>query len=523
MVTGIAVHRFVMDQLFEAGPEAHARRPLSFSPQPVIPPLRRPTGRRSCRPLHASPAPRCDLTEFRHGASLIGFVPSGHQERWAYLMEAKRRDGRPRYRRSVKTEPRRSGKTDGIWALVIGRCTRREDYHAAYSAQTGAKGRKRFLALAQRLERWDPCPRASRTSPDGCDRDHVHYRIYRSNGGERIEWRNGSTLDVLPPDPENYRGDEYDLVVLDEAQEIADDETADELLGGINPTMDTVPTAQLVVAGTAGKVRAGLLWGSLLKGRAGVWGIFEYAAPDHADPHDPATWLAAHPGIGTLTTLDVIRENYDDLSLLDFQREYLGQWPADSSVSAIDPGHWSEAGTDLIPRPDRVGLAFDVAPDGTTAALACAWRDDDGTAYLEVLAYRAGVSWLAAEAHRVAQAARVPIAYDVIGANTNPADELHRRRPPVRLEPMGLKDVQGAAQRLVSGLADGTVKHFRQKDLDLAAAGAGWRRVGESGRAFGHKASSAPIPPLTAAALALWAFDKAPARRSFTVVSAAAS
>lgn len=519
MVTGIEQHRWAIDaldlgaEIFETSGTARARRPLSFSPQ--IPALRAPHGRRHCTPLHASPAGSdVDIAEFVDGARRLGFVPSVHQERFARIMNDTR-DGRPRYRRTAKTEPRRSGKTEGIWALVIGRCSNREDYHAAFSAQSGKMGRKRFLAMAAKLERYDPCPRATPNTA-GCDRDHVHYRIYRSNGGERIEWRNGSTLDVNPPDPESYRGDEYHLIVLDEAQEMADDEQADELLGGINPTMDTVPDAQLVVAGTAGKVRAGLLWSSLEKGREGRWGILEYAAPLEADPEDEQVWLAAHPGIGTLTTLDVIRENFHDLSLVDFQREYLGQWPADMSVSAINPDHWQRAACDLpATRGDRPGLAFDVAPDGSSSALACAWRDEDGTAYVEVLAYRSGVTWLSAETYRVSKDARSWVTYDAIGANINTASILSRKRSPaVRLDPAGMKDMQGAAQRLVSELAAGTLRHGGQKDLDLAAAGAAWRNVtGESARLFGHKASSHGITPLTAAALALWSYDKHTAAR----------
>jgi hypothetical protein len=502
--------------LFEIERATHAKLSAP-NPSPRenerIPPLKSPFGRRHCKPLHASPAPDADISEFIDGAASLGFVPSVHQERFARQMNATHPDGRPLYRRIAKTEPRRSGKTEGLWALIIGRCKNRADYHAAFSAQSGKMGRKRFLAMAVKLERWDPCARPSRSNPDGCQREHVHYRVYRSNGGERIEWSNGATLDVNPPDPESYRGDEYDLIVADEAQEMDDDEQADEFLGGINPTMDTIPTAQLVVAGTAGKKRSGLLWSSLEKGRHGAWGILEYAAPDHADPTDEATWLAAHPGIGTLTTLEVIRENFTDLSLLDFQREYLGQWPADLTTSAIDAEHWARALAEMGTRPTRVGLAFDVSPDNTVASLACAWRDADGIAHVELLAHRAGTTWLPAEAARVAAAAKVPVAYDTVGKNIAPADTLGRRRPPVRLTPMGIKDVQGAAQRIVSALADGTVRHFGQKDLDLAVQGAAWRALGESGRAFGHKASANPITPLTAAALALWAYDRQPVRR----------
>jgi hypothetical protein len=537
MVSGIAQHQWALQELglgagFEEGSTAHARRPSPISPHggPRIPPLREPRGRRHVKPLHASPAPAStDISELIEGARLLGFVPSEHQERFGRIVNATRDDGLPRYRRMAKTEPRRSGKTEGLLALGVGRCTKRSDYYVAFSAQSGKKGRDRFLKMAVALERWDPCRRPSRTNPDGCDRDHVHYRIYRSNGGERIEWVNGSVFMVLPPDPELYRGEEYHLIILDEAQETEDPDEASALLGGISPTMDTVPEAQLIVAGTAGKVRAGLLWDALERGRAGTWGILEYAAPPNApavviDPARPDdvedrpmhvdTLLAAHPGVGVLTTVDIIRDNFNDLSLLDYCREYLGQWPADLSVSAIDEAAWKGARAEMVSRPERVGLAFDVAPDGSCAALACAWRDDDGLAYVEILAFRPGVSWLPNEAHRVARAAKVPLAYDVIGQNTNPADTISRKKPPVKLAPMRLSDQQGAQQRFVTELEDGTLRHFGQDDLDRAAAGAGWRNVnGESARLFGHKASAAPIVPLTASALALWAYDKQAAQR----------
>lgn len=516
MVTGIAEHNYAIGRLFEMDGKARASHPLPFSPQ--IPPLKSPFGKRHCVPLFATPAPKdVDIAEFVDGCRRLGFESSVQQERFARIMGAVKPDGLPVSRRTAKTEPRRSGKTDGLMALIIGRCSNREDYHAAFSAQSGKMGRKRFLAMAAKLERWDPDPERER------------YRIYRSNGGERIEWKNGSTFDINPPDPESYRGDEYDLIVLDEGQEMGDDETAAELLGGINPTMDTKPSAQLVVAGTAGKVRAGLLWGALEKGRAGVWGILEYAAPDHADPADEATWLAAHPGIGTLTTLEVIRENFEDLSLVDFQREYLGQWPHDVGISAIDPQHWADGLVDERDRGQRPGIAFDVDPSGTAGAIGCAWRDEDGTAYIELLAYRAGVSWIPAKSAEIATAARVSIAHDTIGQNVNVADTLARRRakPRIRLAPLRLADIQGATQRLISGLADGTIKHFGQKDLDLAAEGAAWRNTpGETARLLGHKPSKQAITPLTACAIALWQYDKQtatrrPRRRSTTTTETA--
>ena len=64
-----------------------------------------------------------------------------------------------------------------------------------------------------------------------------------------------------------FQQEAFDLVLCDEAGEL-DPEKAEALLAGILPTLDTRPTAQIVVAGTPGEVRAGLLWTRLERLRA---------------------------------------------------------------------------------------------------------------------------------------------------------------------------------------------------------------------------------------------------------------
>lgn len=438
----------------------------------------------------------------------------------AALLEARAKDDTPLYPTAVVLMPRRSTKTTAIWATLLGRCYARPGHKVITTAQDGLRARRRFREVMRVLD-------AGGFAARGLG------RLYLSNGEERIEWANGSSMWVVPPEPGAFRSEAADDVLFDEAGELSIDES-ENLVAGALPLMDTRPMGQVIITGTPSPVRAGLFWDTLEHGRTrtkGV-GILDYSIRDDEpsvlfpDGEDAEPQLnrpllqRVHPGIGTLTTLRKIEERFSKMTLVKFEMEYLCRFPFDQSVSAINPTRWKTAGsTDALPvRPDRVGLAFDVAPDGSAAALAAAWRDDTGRAHLELLAYRPGVTWLPAVAKIAATKHRTAIAYDVIGANTNPADLMHRLR--VRLAGQNLKAMQGAAQRIVAELDDAQLVHYRQKDLDLAVDGANWRNVNEGGRLFGRKASAHDVAPLVAASIALWHFDQvAGNRRSLTITT----
>ena len=233
------------------------------------------------RPLHASPIPANSSadTVALSGCRRLGHSPMPVQRQVWYLLEAKRPNGRPLYPQVVVEVPRRAGKTDGIMALLVGRCLAYPGYRVGFAAQSGVKSRARFLDLITLL---------GRSGGGG-------WTAYRSRGEERVNFTNGSVISFHPPDPEHFRGDAFDCIVLDETQEVDEEEAAD-LLGSLLPVFDTRPESQLIVAGTAGAARSGLLWEALEQGRAGRWGILEYALPEGADPEDESIWLQVHPG-----------------------------------------------------------------------------------------------------------------------------------------------------------------------------------------------------------------------------------
>lgn len=441
------------------------------------------------------------------GAQLLGLPLFEQGHNVARVLDAEKPDGTPLFRTVGVQIPRRGTKTTSIWAVILGRMVTIPNYNVVTTAQDGVRARQRFMEVARLLE--------SKPKPPWCP----SFSIKRGAGHEALEFSNGSRLWVVKPDATAFRGEAGDCLLFDEAGELSV-ERSDDLLAGALPIMDTRPHGQVIIAGTPGKVRAGLLWNTLDSGRKdqpGV-GIVDYSIRDNEssvlidedgnETLDLDMVRRVHPGVDSLTPIEIIEQRFEKMQRPQFEAEYLCRWPLDVSVYALDPAKWADSARPFEDRPERVGLAYDCAPDGSTAAVMAAWRTPDGEARLEVVAYRPGVSWVARFVHRIASERRTSVAYDVIGANTNPAEELHRLKPSVKTDPLTLKEVQGAAQRIASALEDGGLGHFDQPDLNAAVDGATWRNVGESGRAFGRKTSKNDVSPIVAGSLALWSYDK---------------
>lgn len=415
--------------------------------------------------------------------------------------------------------PRRASKTTSIWATALGRCMEREDYMVAFTAQSGTKARDRFLKdLVTPLER-------KYAKGEG------GFKVNRSQGHEHIIFDNGSRIDVLPPLPDSFRGDGFDMVIIDEGQTQGPEE-ADELKAAILPTFDTRPGAQLVVAGTAGKHRSGLLWDTLedgRNGRAGT-GIIEYAAADTLSEEDvanPEVWQMAHPGIGTLTTLERIALNFEAMrgKIWDFAAEYLGVWPVGGGGRFLNLERWASSamGVDAatVRPPDHFALGFAIHPDGLSACIVAAWRDEAEEAHVLVLDHRMGTQWFSPKMLDLGRRYKVPIAHDTYGGPTNvQVDILQRQKAPrPRLAPQTMADVKTAAALIVKSLDDGHLKHYDQDVFNEAARLAVKRKVG-NGWGLGRGSAEDDITPLEAAALALHVFDGLRKREAFVPLMA---
>jgi len=467
------------------------------------------------KPLHVSDLDESEerRTEFLVGAHALGLVGGKKELKPQQLLAADAINGGQPY--FALLMPRRSTKTTAAFAVALGRCFEREDYLVAFTAcTTGLKARARFL-----LDIVKPLRATFRSLPP----EQWPFRIYLSGGSERIEFDNGSMFMVLPPEGEKFRSDAFDMIILDEAGE-ASPEMSVDLLEGCLSTFDTRPDAQLLVAGTAAKYREGnLLWEYLVDGRANEnrTGVLEFAAPDSTTDEDLQDWetvkrlvLAAHPGIGTLTTLETVRERWSKFHEKQpekFAAEYLSIFGTVGATSSIfNLTNWATAailGPLPAKPPARFVLVIAAHPDQISGCIVAVWRVRT-KARIMVIAHEAGVDWLPKRARELATKYKMPIAHDTNGAVTVEVEVLARMRPKPKLLPQTFQNIKTAAALLVREVEEGRVEHFDQEPLNEAIRLAKKRSVGPTAWALGRKLPDDDIICAEAAAIGLRAYDE---------------
>lgn len=422
------------------------------------------------------------------GAELLNFTPHQAQIDLGNMLD-----------QGVETNailwPRRAGKSEGIWAWILGKLDLEPDFYVVVTGQTGSKARDRFLAAARKLDRTYPEDKGGPKIRRGAIVD--------------MDWQNGSRLWVAPPDPDAFRGDYANVVWADEAMTYGVVKSAD-LKAAIPPLFDTVPDGQMILSGTAGKVREGWFWDALEAARKGVPGYQAsiFALEDHEDPEDESLWEKMHPGLRYgLTTLDKMRARRATTPLAAWRMEYCSQWPLAYQNHALDVEAWAELEAPMGAKPQSFAIAYDLAPDNSAAAVTAAWRGADDTPHLEVLRADLGTSWVPKFLEALYKKHKCHIGYDKAVSNYEPATTLANRRPPVPTIGVPMATTAGAEARIDAAIRARALVHYGQVDLNKAVEGASWRDLGDSGRLWGRRSSEHNISPLVAGAVALHIFD----------------
>ncbi|WP_456820710.1 hypothetical protein [Cellulomonas sp. URHB0016] len=403
-------------------------------------------------------------------------------------------DGRYAYPIVVVLVPRQCGKTTFVFDLALGRGLQQHDYRAAYTAQTGHVVTERF---GDRFTELEGTLLGSRV------------RTRRSAGTERITMSGRSYVKAFPPKDGALRGSALDLVVIDEAQE------HDELLGAaldrtVLPVFTTRPRRQLMLVGTAGTDASGYLHRYLEAARAGEPGfaLFEWGAHDDDDLDDEDVWTARHPGLGTLTDLDMMRTARAAMGAAGFAREFLNVWTRTTS-HAIPPDAWRSIQHTTDMPPGRLCLGVDVAADRSAASIAIAGPGR----HLELIDDGVDVDAAAARVLELAERHGAPIAIDSVGPVGTVLDELRRLIRPDehehRLLVMKMQDVANAAAGFLDDVTATRLSVWPHPALDEAVAAASTRPLGD-GFAWSRRRSAGPIAPLVAACAARWGHDHLP-------------
>lgn len=432
-------------------------------------------------------------------------------------------------------EPRRTTKTTSVQAVMLGRCTLREDYQIGWTMlTTGAKAGERFRKdIVNPIERLYP---DKRTSP---------VRINVGKGTEHIDFRNGSFLNVYTPNGDGFRSGGFDMAFADEGGE-ADPEMGADINAAVIPTMDTKPGAQFVVAGTGATYRQGnVLWDTLNDPDANVlW----HGIPETTDPDAVATWTPTpdkptgrmrelivlhHPGVGFTTPADSVKRSFDKLPAEQFLREYGLQFGLEGATDRIVPAAWWErAGVpDALPEPPARFAAFlKVHHDGLYASLAVAFEYEgpadlvseaealEGTApamkrAVAIWHRQDGTRNLAREVLMRIRRRKVPLVVDNYGHTKVVADELEKAMPKPRIIRSKPADVPLATVTILQALEHGTLIHFNQPELTAAAEIVVKGSFGQYGSirfAAPKTAPDADTTPIEAAAGALRFLDEMP-------------
>jgi hypothetical protein len=288
------------------------------------------------------------------------------------------------------------------------------------------------------------------------------------------------------------------------------------------PTMSAVANPQMWFTGSAGFPDSTQLSAVRNRGIAGDDPTLMFAewscefcpdlCPDKRAPRcsyghdrrdDPVSWARANPGMNIRISQEHIGREFIKMAAPGFDRERLGigDWPVDDQSFAVIPRRdWDACawnGIGEMPRPKRIAIWVDIAPDQSAACIAIAGLLDQGpanedgvlperTCWLAIGQddagwddHRAGVDWILPRLRELKSRQRVAvIGIDPIGPGSEliPAIENDTALSNV-LQTCQLREVaQGHAQFLRGlGVPEGrdtptpvrTILHSNHRDLTM--------------------------------------------------------
>jgi phage terminase large subunit-like protein len=191
--------------------------------------------------------------------------------------------------------------------------------HSAHEFKTAAEAFLRVRALIE----------------DNPDFDSQVARIRTAAGAEAVELKDGKRLRFVARSSGSGRGFTSDLVILDEAYKLGDQEMA-----ALLPTLSARPDPQVWYTSTAGgpdSIQLGRVRARGVAGGDASLAFMEWSADEDAhDPADPVDWARANPGLGIRIAPDYIERERSALGPDAFARERLsiGDYPVG------DAGQW---------------------------------------------------------------------------------------------------------------------------------------------------------------------------------------
>ena len=406
--------------------------------------------------------------------------------------------------------PRQNGK-NGLVEMreLFGMAALGEKFlHTAHEVKTA---RKAFLRLLEFFDQPQVYPELSKLVES----------VRRTNGQEAIYLHNGGSIEFIARSKSSGRGYSVDVLVLDEAQELDNDQ-----LAALQPTISSAPlrNAQMVFIGTPPTAQTNLAgMGSvftkfrenshdLANTSASCWA--EWAADPACDLDDPDQWYRTNPALGDRLSILAVTEEREAMDDATFGRERLGQWSEAGGNRVIPDAWWRPlARYDLVDGGGEVAFGFDVSPARNQASVVASGISAEGVAYVDVVQQRQGPpDWLPAYLEELVgrnKSCRALVA-DATGPAANVIDQILARG--LQVTQTSAADMASAYAVFYDSVAAETLHHLDQPPLNLALAAARRRRL-RDGFAWSRKDAQSDISPVVAASLALWGLKTTHAKR----------
>ncbi|WP_141217818.1 hypothetical protein [Rhodococcus sp. 06-156-3C] len=349
--------------------------------------------------------------------------------------------------------------------------------------------------------------------------------IRKTNGQEAIVLHNGGSIEFVARSKGSGRGFSVDVLVMDEAQDLAEEAQA-----ALLPTISASANSQTIVTGTppdgttAGEVftrmrtsgHAG--WIAQLAGQVAAdtrlcW--HEWSFEDNADLDDPNTWAEANPALGIRLQVETITDERAAMDDDTFGRERGGMWVSVASQRVIGADDWRNIGLNEA-RPDgmEISIAVDMAPDRNSTTLCAVGFVNGGKPCIDVKDTKPGApDWVVTRIVEAVKSKQFRVRAVVIDG-AGPAASLIDALRAEKIEPTvtSSSHMKRACGAFYDGVVSGRIRHMNQAGLNVAV-GAVRKRKLEDAFAWQRKDPESDITPVVAATLALWGLTAVDVKR----------
>lgn len=219
-------------------------------------------------------------------------------------------------------------------------------------------------------------------------------------GREQIILKSGARIKFLARTRNGGRGQHGDLLIIDEAQEIDENQQASFI-----PAISASLNPQTIYVGTppdptaVGTVFRDIRKKALQKETTSTaW--FEFSVKEIGNINDRSRWAAANPALGRRILLSTIESECEQMDPDTFARERLGWWSSDEHKQdyAINRNKWEACKSDEMKPEGKTAYGVKFSPDGSAVCLAGAVIPKEGKARISLISMKPtgeGLRWLA--------------------------------------------------------------------------------------------------------------------------------